>query len=128
MNDPNMMAPDMVWDEKMIRLPREKAKAPRIQWGEKYQEWTVEQRLEYAEELACSMNHAADVMQQERNQLLVDINHMQGNIAALQQRIEKQNMHLATTIAQHNQELQKQYAIAVEYRRQLGRDLDGHKH
>jgi hypothetical protein len=45
--------------------------AHRISWGKDYMAWPIEKRLDYAEKLAASMNHAADVLQQERNKLLV---------------------------------------------------------
>lgn len=44
--------------------------APPISWGEEYRGWPIEQRLEYAEKLASAMNHAASVLQDERNKLI----------------------------------------------------------
>lgn len=41
-----------------------------ISWGDEYKSWPVEKRLEYAEKLASSMNHAADILQKERDELI----------------------------------------------------------
>lgn len=45
-------------------------KKMRIHWGKDYQLWSVEKRLRFAEDLAASMNNAADVLQQERRGLI----------------------------------------------------------
>jgi hypothetical protein len=52
------------------RLPQMHRNAPQIRWGQEYLAWPVEKRLDFAEKLASSMNHAADILQQERNKLL----------------------------------------------------------
>lgn len=70
-NYPDLEADTLGDLKKIIRLPRMQKIAPDIRWGAEYQSWPVEQRLSYAEKLASSMNHAADVLQQERNELLV---------------------------------------------------------
>jgi len=46
------------------------SKVPQIKWGGEYAKWPPERRLRYAERLASSMNHAADILQQERNKLI----------------------------------------------------------
>jgi len=40
-----------------------------IAWGQDYQKWDVEKRLEYAESLASALNDACDLIQKERNNL-----------------------------------------------------------
>lgn len=62
------------------RLPQMRRIAPKIRWGDMYRGkefdgdkgrfWNDRDRLRFAERLACSMNHAADVLQTERNNLL----------------------------------------------------------
>jgi seryl-tRNA synthetase len=42
---------------------------PKIAWGDKYKDWTDKEKISYLEILACSMNHAADLIQKERNEL-----------------------------------------------------------
>ncbi len=43
---------------------------PRIQWGEGYKLMRDDQKIEYLEKLASTMNHAAYLIQGERDQLL----------------------------------------------------------
>lgn len=65
------LEPDTLGNLKSIkRLPAMKNVAPKIQWGIVYLDWPIKKRLKYAEKLAASMNHAADVLQQERNKLV----------------------------------------------------------
>lgn len=42
---------------------------PRIQWGKKYLSWSDDKKIEYLEKFARSMNHAAYLVQSERDQL-----------------------------------------------------------
>ena len=65
------LAPDGLGELKSIkRISGMKAIAPKIRWGDEYNAWPVDRRLDYAERLASAMNHAADVLQQERGKLL----------------------------------------------------------
>lgn len=64
--------------------------APDIAWGFEYQSWPVEKRLAYAENLASSMNHAADLLQQERNAALGTIEHKEKQIKALYERLARE--------------------------------------
>jgi hypothetical protein len=41
-----------------------------INFGEEFQKWPDSRKMTYLKKLASSMNHAADIMQQERNKLL----------------------------------------------------------
>lgn len=54
----------------IAKLPKPVRLPPQIAWGEEYKSWPIEKRLDYAEKLASSMNHAADLLQEERNRLL----------------------------------------------------------
>lgn len=42
---------------------------PRITWGRKYLSWTDSRKVQYLEKFARSMNHAAFLVQGERDQL-----------------------------------------------------------
>jgi len=63
---------------KPIRGIRERA--PQIRWGNEYMAWPIEKRLDYAEKLASSMNHAADILQQERAKMLVLIQNQEAQL------------------------------------------------
>jgi hypothetical protein len=64
------------------RLPQMQKRAPNIQWGAEYKAWPLPRRLKYAERLASSMNHAADVLQTERNKLLEVVAHQEAQLKA----------------------------------------------
>ncbi len=68
-----------------------KRQAPMIAWGKEYADWPQDRKIRYLEKLASAMNHAADVMQKERNLALE-------RIAALDKR-------LAATGEQHASEI-----------------------
>lgn len=48
-------------------------KAPKIGWGMIYQDSTDREKIEYLEKLCATMNHAAYLIQEERNGLLKDM-------------------------------------------------------
>jgi hypothetical protein len=75
--------PDALGDLKSIRRTPEMATGglvPRIRWGDEYQSWPIEKRLSYAERLASSMNHAADILQQERDKLIAVVQHQEAQL------------------------------------------------
>jgi len=43
---------------------------PKIKWGKKFESWTLKEQNEYLKKLATTMNHAAYLIQEERNALL----------------------------------------------------------
>jgi hypothetical protein len=48
-------------------------KIPRIKFGEEFEARKDADKISYLKDLASSMNHAADLMQKERNVLAVDL-------------------------------------------------------
>jgi len=58
--------PDLVTNG-FTRLPPLKETVPQIAWGKNFMEWPPARQLTYAKDLASSMNHAAKLMQDERN-------------------------------------------------------------
>jgi len=42
---------------------------PKIKWGMKYQEWNDQEKIAFLEKFGSSMNHAAALIQGERNEL-----------------------------------------------------------
>jgi hypothetical protein len=47
-------------------------KVKMIAWGKDYLEWDVNKRVEFSEALASALNEALELMQNERNTLLVE--------------------------------------------------------
>lgn len=44
-----------------------------IKYGEEFEAWPDSRKINYLKKLASSMNHAADLMQQERNEIAEEI-------------------------------------------------------
>lgn len=66
--------------KRIERLASMHQHAPKIKWGSDYQSWPIEKRLNHAERLAAAMNHAADVLQSERNELLKLVAHQEAQL------------------------------------------------
>lgn len=75
---------------------------PRIAWGQRYQDSSDAEKIRYLEKFARSMNHAADLVQCERNELndlcekkeaqLIQMNNMLGkNNEMLQAEVTRMN-------------------------------------
>lgn len=74
-----------------------KTHPPKIAWGEAYREWSWEEKVVYLEKLSSTMNHAAHLIQVERNQLL-----------ELCVKKEKQIENMKTALDQNNEMIQQQ--------------------
>jgi len=81
---------------------------PKINWGDVYKLWPLHQKLEYLEKLACTMNHAADKIQGERNTL---------NDLCVKK--EEQIQSLTAAIAQNNAMIQSEITRANEEKQQF---------
>jgi exonuclease VII small subunit len=69
-----MKEPDLVADppkgfKKLKPINGMKPKPPNINWGFEFENWKTARQLRYLKKLACAMNHAADLLQQERDEL-----------------------------------------------------------
>lgn len=107
--------PDGLGDLKAIkRINGMKAHAPKIRWGDDYLAWPVERRLDYAERMAAAMNHAADVLQQERQSLIDLAQRQEAQIVALQREAEGTTLRLHTELQREGEEKQSLYARIVE--------------
>ena len=82
-------------------------KVPKIAWGKIYQSSSNEEKIEYLEKLASTMNHAASLIQDERNQLnkLCDLKEQQ--IEKLKEAMDANNNMLQSEVAKINEERQK---------------------
>ena len=78
---------------------------PKIAWGEKYKQWSDAEKIEYLEKLAASMNHAAFLVQGERNEL--------GKLCELK---EKQLISMNAAVRQNNAMLQHEVTLMNEQR------------
>lgn len=78
---------------------------PKIQWGQKYQKFSDKEKIKYLEKLASTMNHAAHLVQNERNEL--------GNLCELK---EKQLESMKIAMEQNLEMLQKEITKINEER------------
>jgi hypothetical protein len=92
----NIMSKNVGYDEDEIDLGNieeldfegiEGPRARMITFGEQFEKWTDKHKIEYLKKFSSSMNHAADIMQQERNKILVEkaglveqVSNLEGNL------------------------------------------------
>lgn len=110
--DPDTMGDTEV--SKLERLPGMKDFAPKIRWGDEYKSWPIEQRLKFAERLADSMNHAADVLQQERNVISMKANMIRRENERLKEAVATNGSVMNHELALQDTERQKLYQQIVE--------------
>jgi len=91
------------------RIPSMNKHPPQIAWGAEYRKWPIGKRLSYAERLASSMNHAADVLQQERKALSDICKQMEQQIKAHIQRYAEQGALMTRQVNKANEEKQELY-------------------
>jgi hypothetical protein len=80
---------------------------PKIKWGEIYKGFTDKEKITYLEKLASSMNHAAHLIQSERNELgrLCELKEQQ--IIKLKEAMDKNMLMLQTEMTKINEERQR---------------------
>lgn len=85
----------------------------KIKWGDDdddgkgWNSWSLEARLEYAMELASAMNQAADVIQEERNELVSQNVSLTAQVASAQKALEIQKSITQTQLLSGNAQLQQ---------------------
>ena len=84
-----------------------KRKAPKIKWGDKHKKLPVHARMKAAEDLACAMNHAADVLQQDNRRLNQIAKSQFDQLVDLKKKIRKQNEMMTMEIGNSNREKQE---------------------
>ena len=100
---------------------------PKIAWGKIYREqWTDAERLEYAEKLAGSMNHAAKKIQDERDALGELCERKEAQLVQMSRDLAMNNRLLQSEITKMNAERQgmnEAYAKLNTELRELKRSL-----
>jgi seryl-tRNA synthetase len=116
------LEPDGLGDLKSIRrTPQMKANAPQIAWGDEYKSWPIEKRLSYAERLASSMNHAAAVLQDERDRLSDVCHAQQVKVEQAAEQYLKQGDQMHEELARADAEKQILYAEIDEAKKTIKR-------
>ena len=80
-------------------------KAPKIRFGYK-KDWNTEKKLEYAEKMATSYHHAAQLLQGERDNLITIANHQENQLVSNIKSFENHQILLNKLIEDHNKEKQ----------------------
>ena len=116
------LPPDTLGELKKIeRLPGMKRKAPKIRWGLEYMSWPVEKRLTYSENLTASMNHAADVLQGERNALIGVCKRQEQQLEQSQAQYVAQGETMHRELAAQDAEKQQLYQEIVKLKQEAKR-------
>ena len=114
------LEPDGLGDLKSItRISGMKTSAPHIEWGGEYLGWDIKKRLSFAERLASSMNHAADILQIERNKLLEVCTAQEELIKDHVRKYVSQGELMHKELQGANAEQQKLYTTIVDIQKEL---------
>ena len=98
-------------------------KAPKIAWGDRYKMWTDVRKLKYCEDLACTMNHAAFLIQNERNDLLDLCEKKEKMIIAMSSNLEGNNGMIQQQLMSLNEERQLWNKAAADMKKKI-RELE----
>ncbi len=79
---------------------------PKIKWGTLYQAFPDSKKITYLEKLAASMNHAAHLIQGERNQLGELCEKKEAQIQSMKTALDQNNAMIQSEITRTNAERQ----------------------
>jgi hypothetical protein len=88
-------------DEKYITK-----RPPKINWGMIYKDMPDAEKISYLEKLASSMNHAAALVQDERNELGRLCELKEGQIATMEEAVRQNNVMLQQEVTRMNTQRQ----------------------
>ena len=102
-------------DNLVVRRP------PKINWGRLYQDFTDAEKVEYLQKLASTMNHAAHLIQGERDELnkLCELKEQQ--IIKLREAMDQNLAMLQSEVTKINEERQSFNKAYVELKQELKR-------
>lgn len=83
------------------------ANPPRIHWGEIYKRWPDDQKIQHLEKLAATMNHAASLIQDERNQLTELLMAKEQQIKSMKAALDQNNAMIQSEMMRMNEERQQ---------------------
>lgn len=75
---------------------------PKIKWGEEFQEWDDDKKIAYLTKFSEAMNHAADTIQKERDELGALVEKKEAQLEAMKAGLEANNHMLQGEITQMN--------------------------
>ena len=93
--------------EEDLNLPPAPAAAPQIDWGQDFLNWDIEHQNRYLKRLCSALNHATDLIQKERNDLLVQLHEMKAILENADKNVANQKQIMVTALTNHNLEKQQ---------------------
>jgi len=96
--------------EEDLHLPKAPAMAPQIDWGKDFLDWDAEQQNRYLRRLCSALNHATELIQNERNEALQECHRMSAAVDNADKAVAIQKAIVLKAITDHNE--QKQDFIA----------------
>lgn len=101
---------------------------PKIKWGQKYKDWDDKKKIQYLEKLACSMNHAASLLQDERDKLNEVCKLKEDQINKMTQAVRSNNFMLQEQITKMNEQRQVYNKHVVELNAKIRELGNGTQH
>ena len=98
-------------------------KPPKIAWGDRYKMWPDAKKIKYLEEFASSMNHAAYLIQSERDELNVLCEKKEKMIIAMSSNLDGNNGMIQQQIMSLNEERQLWNKAAADMKKRI-RELE----
>ncbi len=98
-------------------------KAPKIAWGDRYKMWPDVRKIKYLDDLACTMNHAAYLIQLERDELNVLCEKKEKMIIAMSSNLEGNNGMIQQQMMKLNEERQLWNKAAADMKAKI-RELE----
>lgn len=94
-------------------------KPPKINWGDRYNMWSDVKKIKYLEKLAATMNHAAFLIQNERDELNVLCERKEKMLNTLSQNLEGNNGMIQQQMMLLNEERQLWNKAASEMKAKI---------
>jgi flagellar motility protein MotE (MotC chaperone) len=104
---------------KLAPIKGQRKAPPPIRWGEEYQSWGERKKRQYAERVASAMNHAADLLQKERDERNKIIAHKEQQIKAAAKRHADLSDMIQRQITEHNAQTQQLNECIVELQKTI---------
>jgi len=110
------------------KLENEVVNPPKIKWGHIFngempgadgEYWDDAHRIKYLQKLASSMNHAAMLIQGERDKLLAVCLQKDKQVASMTQSVEQNNMMLQTEVTKMNENKQAYHATIARLNKEV---------
>lgn len=88
-----------------------KTRARMINFGAEFDKWEPQRQIKYLKNLASAMNHAADVIQGERNALATEVETLKKQLENADKNVQNQKTILINAITENNRKSDEMGAI-----------------